>query len=106
MDTAADLLVSQLGKPALDQVQPGATGWREVKMEAWMTNQPALDGWSLVSGVVVEDEVDIELRRDFPINEVQEPAELLGSVALMELTDDAALTRSRAANREVVPWRK
>ena len=27
MDTASDLLVSQLGKPTLDQVLPRATGW-------------------------------------------------------------------------------
>src|SRR5437588_5114705 len=47
MRAAPDLLRGQLGKPALDEVQPGAVGGREVQGEARMAQQPALDRGSL-----------------------------------------------------------
>jgi hypothetical protein len=43
-----------------DPIEPGAAGWREVKMEPspflWL--QPALDRFALVSAVVVQHQVD------------------------------------------------
>ena len=43
VDATAQLLFGKQREPALDQVEPGAAGGREVQMEARMTQQPALD---------------------------------------------------------------
>ncbi len=61
MRGAAKRLVGQSGKPALDEVHPGGVGRREVKVEAWVSNEPTLDRRDLVGLVVVEDEVDVEV---------------------------------------------
>jgi hypothetical protein len=87
MGAAPDPLLGQFREPALDQVQPGRVGGREVEVEARMPDQPAADGRSLVRGVVVQDEVDVELGRHLPIDALQELAELHCPVPAMELPD-------------------
>ena len=57
-------------------------------MEPAVAKQPALDVGRLVGGIVVEDEVDFELGRDFFIDLDQELLELFGPAALLERTDD------------------
>ena len=56
---SADALRGDLGKEALDQVQPGRAGGREVKLEARVCLQPGSDLGGLVGGVVVEHDVDV-----------------------------------------------
>lgn len=46
-----------------------------------MCQQPGLDGRGLVSGVVVQDQVDLEAGRDFLVELDEELFELLGPVA-------------------------
>ena len=41
-DAAADTLARDLGEEALDEIQPGCAGRREVQLEAWMLVQPRL----------------------------------------------------------------
>ena len=57
MGSAPDLLLRQLGEPALDLVDPGRVGGREVKVEPRVTSQPSMDQKALV----VEDQVDLEV---------------------------------------------
>jgi hypothetical protein len=71
----------QLGEPALDEVEAGGVGRREVEREAGMTLQPALDGGRLVRRGVVEHEVDVEVHGHVGVEHVQEAAELLGAMA-------------------------
>jgi hypothetical protein len=58
VNAAADLLVGEFGKPALDQIDPGPIGGRVVDMEAWTLRKPPPDEWrlvrssSLISGTV------------------------------------------------------
>src|ERR1035437_9723951 len=52
---ATDAGAAQLGKPALHQGQPRPAGGGEMRVKAWVAQQPTLDGGSLVGGVVVED---------------------------------------------------
>ena len=61
-----------------------------MQVEAWMANQPALDGWDLVRVVVVEDEMEIEFLRHVTVNDAQEVQKLASAVATMEATDDPA----------------
>ncbi len=58
MSTAAQLLVRQVSEEALDLVDPGCADGREVQMEAWVPEQPALDKRGFVSSVIVEHEMD------------------------------------------------
>lgn len=55
-----------------------------------MSQQPGLDGRGLVSGVVVEHQVDVEAGRDFPVELDEELLELLRAVAPVQGTDDLA----------------
>src|SRR5689334_5555252 len=51
---AADALAGDLGEEALDQVEPGGRGWREVPVAARMLRQPCLHDRMLMGGVVVD----------------------------------------------------
>jgi hypothetical protein len=54
MGAALDLLGRQLAEPALHEVEPGARGRGEMELEAGVAEQPAVDGRSLVGGVVIQ----------------------------------------------------
>src|SRR2546428_12338461 len=58
---AADTFSSDLGEEALDHVEPGSRGGREVQVEARMRLEPALYRRGFVGGVVVHDQVEVEL---------------------------------------------
>jgi len=54
--------LGQFGKEALDGIDPGGRGWREVEGEAGMPPEPLDDLGVLVGGVVVEHDVDLFAR--------------------------------------------
>jgi hypothetical protein len=58
---AADRLGADVGEEALDQVEPRAVGGDEVQVPARPGREPGLDLGMLVRGVVVEDDVDLEV---------------------------------------------
>lgn len=62
------------------------------------------DQWGLVRGIVIHDEMDVELARHGGLDLVQELAELGGTVPSVALADDPSDPQmSRAANSDVVP---
>ena len=89
--TAADGIAGDLGEEAFHLVQPGSRGRREVEMEARVLFQPLLDLSVLVGGVVVDDQMDVELFRRLAVELAQETEEFLMPVALHALTDDRAV---------------
>ena len=52
--------VSQFGKPALDEVEPGGRGGGEVQLEARVAQQPFFHLRGLVGAVVIADEVQVQ----------------------------------------------
>lgn len=60
MDAPSYLLFGQLGEPSLDRVQPGGAGGCEVQMEADECQEPGSDGFGLVRGVAVQDQIHIK----------------------------------------------
>src|ERR1700737_4851769 len=65
VSAAADLLLGEHPKPALDLVDPGTVGGRVMDLEAGMAEQPAPDQLGLVGPVVVEDETNVKLAGHF-----------------------------------------
>src|SRR5258706_8906732 len=58
---AADCLVGDEREEAFHLIQPGAVGRDEVHVPAWPTRQPSLDLGVTVSGVVVDDAMNVQL---------------------------------------------
>src|SRR5215475_6980771 len=65
---SADALSRDLGKQPFDEIEPGRGSRCEVQGEARVALEPALDWGRLVSGVVVDDQVQIEIRRRLPVD--------------------------------------
>ena len=90
MDTAAQLLFCEHGEEALDLVQPGGAGRREVDVPAGMACEPVADRRGLVGRVVVDHQVDVEVGRDVGLDGAQELKELSGPVTLEAAPDHFA----------------
>ena len=85
-----DRPLAEQAEPPLHLVQPGRVGGCEVQMEAWPRRQPLLDLGVLVRRVVVQYQVDVQLRRHLPVDQAQERQELLVAVPLPALADHPA----------------
>ena len=73
---AAQLFVGQLGKPALDEIQPGPVGRCEVHVEARALRQPVANQRRFMRTVVVHDQMDVELFRHRGVDRIEELSEL------------------------------
>src|SRR3954454_11668896 len=90
-DAALEATLRQSGEEALDGIEPGARGRREVESEALMAVEPGTHLGMLVSGVVVEDDVDGLGGRHLSVDGVEEADELLVTMTLHVPTDDGAV---------------
>ena len=77
MGAALDLLLGQRGEPALDQVEPRRAGRGEMHMKPRMAGQPSAHARRLVGAVVVENQMNVEVRRDLRVDRVEKLQELL-----------------------------
>jgi hypothetical protein len=87
---ALELLRRQLGKPALDEVQPGGACRREVQGESRVRSQPAFDHRRLVCRGVVEHEIDSEFGGDLAVECLQKLLELDRAMARVHGADHLA----------------
>jgi len=71
-DAAAELFSGELGEEAFDNVEPGAAGRRKVRMESWVLLHPGLHLFVFMRGVVVHDQMDIQVRWRFPVYKLEE----------------------------------
>lgn len=67
-NSTPNTLVSQIAEPTLDHVEPRARGRHEIQMESGMAFKPRFDLGVLVGGVIVYDQMDVELQRGLLIN--------------------------------------
>ena len=81
VNTAADLALGQKREPALDLIEPGGVGGSEVKVIARPFGKPGFDRRCLVGGVIVHDQMDIEIGRHGGVDGIEEAAELGCAVA-------------------------
>src|SRR5437870_6642185 len=87
VDAAAEHLGGDLGEPALDEVEPGGALRDEVEHKARVADEPALDRWRLVGGVIVEDQMQLEPGRRLALELVEELLELERAVAGVQAAD-------------------
>src|SRR5579864_1486322 len=76
-DAATEPSLSQVAEPAFYQVQPRGRGGNEVKVEARMVSPPSFDPWMFMRAVIVEDEMQLQLRRRFLVDLLHKSQELL-----------------------------
>ena len=87
-DASAYLLASDLGEEALNQIEPGRRCRDEVQLEARMALEPALYSRRLVRGVVVGDQVEVEIGEGFSVDLLQKLEEFPGAMARHAFADD------------------
>ena len=96
MDTAADLLFGQHCEAALDLLEPrsgsrpGTAGWGQVTMPARPLGQPVADQRGFVGGVIVPDQMHLEIRRHAGFDLIEALAALLCPVPRITRADDLA----------------
>ncbi len=78
---AFDLPFGDQGEEALDLVDPGGTGRREVDMPVRALGRPVADRLGFVGGVVVQDQMNVEVSQDIGLVLVEALDELAGTVA-------------------------
>ena len=78
---ATDGALSDEGKEAFDLVEPGGIGGREVNVPTRTACEPSSDLRMLVGGVVVDDEMDVELGWHVGLDVTQEGEEFLMAMA-------------------------
>jgi len=79
---ATDALARDLGKQPLDEVEPRRGCRREVQGDAGVALEPAPDRRRLVGGVVVEDQMEVEIGRRLPVDGLEEGQELHGAAGI------------------------
>src|SRR5260370_4602053 len=89
-DATSQLPLGQESKPTFDEVEPRGAGRREVELKPGALQEPALNGRSLMSTVVVEDQMDAKLWRHLGIDLIQELTKLNRAMAPVELANHLA----------------
>src|SRR5262249_32316749 len=88
---AANAFVGQLCEPALNQIQPTATGGHVMNDKAAMPEEPGLDFVMVVRRVVVDHDVQFGRPCKLAVDLPQKANELLVAMALLETANDLAL---------------
>ena len=90
-DAALQTLPGQFRKISLYGIEPGAGCGREVEEEPLVAGEPGQNGGMLVSGIVVENDMDGLSGWNLGIDRIEEAYELLMAVALHAAADHLAL---------------
>ena len=102
---AADGPLGDQGKPAFDLIQPRRVGRGVMNLVARPLRQPGTYFGMFVRRVIVDDQVDVQFRRDAVVETAQKCEKLLMPVSRFAFGEDGAGAISSAANKVVVPWR-
>jgi hypothetical protein len=108
MAAATNLFVGEFDEPTFDEVEPGRAGGREVHVEPGMPSQPTEDRGCLVGGIVVQDEMHVEVSWHGAVDGVEEGSELAGSMPAVTFSDDGpgfdTGKTPRLPEGETPPW--
>ena len=104
-DAAANAFSGDLGKEPLDHVEPRARSGRKVQVKARMPLEPALYRRGLVGGIIVDDEMQVEIGQSPFVDGLEKAEELAMPVAGHALADDCAVEHVESRKQVVVPLR-
>ena len=90
-DAAFEAALGEGCKEALDGVEPGGRGRREVECPARMARDPLAHGGMLVGGVIVEDGVDGFAGGNLALDGIEKADELLVAMALHVAADHSSV---------------
>jgi len=96
---ASDALLGDFAKPPLDHVEPRTRGWGEMQVESRVALEPCLDSLVFVGGVVVDDQVQVELGRRFGVDLLQETDEFLMAMARHAIADHGAVEHAQGGEQ-------
>jgi len=99
---AANAVSGDLGEEALDHVEPGSRGRREVEVETRMGLEP---GRGFMGGVVVNHEMKVETLWGLLIDQLEKAQELAMPMARQAVPMTLPSSMLSAANKVVVPLR-
>ena len=88
VNAPAQLPFSKEREPAFDQVKPRTTSRGEVQMEAWVPQQPTLDGRRLVRSIIVQNQVQVQFAGYAGIDGFQEITKFDCAVPPMKLANN------------------
>src|SRR3954447_22350596 len=86
-DAAPEPLIGQLCEETFNRVDPGGRGRCEMKVKPRMLCEPDADICMLVSGIVVHDQMQVQIWRGLAVNPIEESDELLVSMAAHALAN-------------------
>jgi len=98
-------LVGQIAEPTLDHVEPGAGSRHKMLMESGMAFEPRFDLRMLMGRVIVHDQMQVQVRWGFLINQFQKLDPLLMPMAVHARCNDAPLGHLQCSKKGGVPLR-
>jgi len=88
VNASLDLACGQLCEEAFDLVEPGGPRWGQVSMPVGPLGEPVADPVGLMGGVIVHDDMNIEVLRYGSLDPIEEPPELGRAMSPIALADD------------------
>lgn len=95
----SDSFLGDLAKPAFDQVQPRTRGRDEMEMEAQMPPEPGFHPGVLVGSIIVDDQMQVHLRRRLAVDLFEEPDEFLVAVSRHTVPDDFPIEHTQGGEQ-------
>ena len=90
-DASTQALGGQVTKEALHHVEPRGARRGEVQMETWMFVEPGFDLGTLVGGIVIQDQIQVAIRRRLLMEQPQKLQPLDMAVTRLALPDHGAV---------------
>ena len=88
MRTSPELVLGEAGKKAFHEVQPRAIRGRKVALKSGVAKQPVLHRLCLMSSVIVQNQMHLQLLRNLTIYVAQEADEIDATMAPFYLAND------------------
>lgn len=93
------MVLGQLPKPAFDQIQPRIARWREVNVKARMPIQLLLHLRMFVRGIIVHNQMQVELGNGLTVNRLQKLDPLLMPVSLLALGIECSIRNTQCGEQ-------
>lgn len=85
---SSQLLFSQSGEPALDQIDPGCPRWSKMQMVPGPLRNPSPNRGRFMRPIVVQNQMNLQINRNSHLYSVQKLSKFKGAMSPMALPDD------------------